>query len=72
MGRFKMQALTHCDGHVMNTHTTVSQFKCQFSGAMERYMHICGLWVRFGTKLTYFCHDTPPTVSIPLGDGGNV
>ena len=24
-------------------------------------------WVRFGAKLTLPCHDTPPTVSIPLG-----
>ena len=24
-------------------------------------------WVRFGAKLTANCHDTPPTVSIPLG-----
>jgi hypothetical protein len=24
-------------------------------------------WVRFGAKLTWPCHDTPPTVSIPLG-----
>ena len=26
-------------------------------------------WVRFGAKLTWEppCHDTPPTVSIPLG-----
>ena len=24
-------------------------------------------WVRFGAKLTAPCHDTPPTVSIPLG-----
>ena len=24
-------------------------------------------WVRFGAKLTVHCHDTQPTVSIPLG-----
>ena len=24
-------------------------------------------WVRFGAKLTEPCHDTPPTVSIPVG-----
>ena len=24
-------------------------------------------WVRFGAKLTPPCHDTPPTVSIPMG-----
>jgi hypothetical protein len=25
------------------------------------------VWVRFGAKLTEVCHDTPPTVSIPVG-----
>ena len=39
LGRFKMQALTHCDANVMSTHTTAGQFKCQFKGAME---HGCG------------------------------
>ena len=35
LGRFKMQALTHCDANVMSTRTTAGQFKCQFKGAME-------------------------------------
>ena len=35
LGRFKIQALTNCDANVMSTRTTVSQFKCQFNGAMD-------------------------------------
>ena len=35
LGRFKMQALTHCEVIVMSTRTTVGQFKGQFKGAME-------------------------------------
>ena len=35
LGRFKIQALTHCDANVMSTRTTAGQFKCEFKGAME-------------------------------------
>ena len=52
LGRFKIQALTHCDANVMSTRTTAGQFKCEFKGAMERYT-----WVRFAGKLTA-CHRT--------------
>ena len=34
-----MQALTLCDAKVVSTRTAVGQFKGQFKGAMERYMH---------------------------------
>ena len=46
--RFKMQTLTHCDAKITSTRTAVGQFKGQFKGAMERYMHMRGSWVRFG------------------------
>ena len=45
LGRFKIQALTHCDANVMSTRTTAGQFKCEFKGAME-----CYKWVRFAGK----------------------
>ena len=62
LGRFKIQALTHCDANVMSTRTTAGQFKCEFKGAMERYT-----WVRFAAKLTP-CHRTHiAKVSIPVG-----
>ena len=35
LGRFKIQALTHCDANVMSTRTTAGQFKCEFKGAMD-------------------------------------
>jgi len=38
-GRFKMQALTFWDAKVTSTCTTAGQFKCQFKGAMDHYMH---------------------------------
>ena len=39
--RFKVQALTSCNTEIMRTRTTAGQFKCQFRGAMERFI-ICG------------------------------
>ena len=35
LGRFKMQALTHCNATFMSTRTAAGQFKGQFKGAME-------------------------------------
>ena len=62
-----MQTLTACNAKITSTRTASGQFQGQFKGAMERYMHMRGSWVRFGEKLTWPCHDTRPTVSIPLG-----
>ena len=43
-----MQTLTYCGAKITSTRTAVSQFKGKFNGAMERYMHMRGSWVRFG------------------------
>ena len=53
-----MQALTSCGEHA---HTRSVQ------GSVQGGNGPLHAWVRFGAKLTLGCHDTPQTVSIPLG-----
>jgi hypothetical protein len=78
-GEFKMQAhsissvvvdiaafkVSHSIGPDIDT-TTLRAARAR-SSSIHRGNGTLHAWVRFGAKLTLPCHDTPPTVSIPLG-----